>query len=169
MSGPLAGVRVLDLGTRIAAPFCAGLLGEQGADVIKIEQPGTGDFMREIGPFVDGYSLFWAVEGRGRRSVTLDRPEERVAVDERTDLAHEVAGAGLFDLDDVGALLAEEPGAERGGDAGAQVEHPQALERAAHLDAGAAAGAGSRGRPSTRSPMIVRWISFVPAKIEAAW
>ena len=80
MSGPLAGLRVLDLGTRIAAPFCAGLLGEQGADVIKIEQPGTGDFMREIGPFVpdpaqpdgDGYSLFWAVEGRGRRSVTLD-------------------------------------------------------------------------------------------------
>ena len=71
--GPLTGLRVLDLGTRIAAPFCAGLLGEQGADVIKIEQPGTGDFMREIGPFTDdGYSLFWAVEGRGRRSVTLD-------------------------------------------------------------------------------------------------
>ena len=77
MSGPLEGIRVLDLGTRIAAPFCAGLLGEQGAEVIKIEQPGTGDFMREIGPFVRGddgseYSLFWAVEGRGRQSVTLD-------------------------------------------------------------------------------------------------
>jgi crotonobetainyl-CoA:carnitine CoA-transferase CaiB-like acyl-CoA transferase len=78
LTGPLAGVRVLDLGTRIAAPFCAGLLGEQGAEVIKIEQPRGGDFMREIGPFVDGgerdgqYSLFWAVEGRGRKSVTLD-------------------------------------------------------------------------------------------------
>jgi crotonobetainyl-CoA:carnitine CoA-transferase CaiB-like acyl-CoA transferase len=77
LSGPLAGLRVLDLGTRIAAPFCAGLLGEQGADVIKIEQPRGGDFMREIGPFVDAgddgpYSLFWAVEGRGRKSVTLD-------------------------------------------------------------------------------------------------
>jgi crotonobetainyl-CoA:carnitine CoA-transferase CaiB-like acyl-CoA transferase len=75
--GPLDGIRVLDLGTRIAAPFCAGLLGEQGAEIIKIEQPGTGDFMREIGPFAqaeDGsdYSLFWAVEGRGRQSVTLD-------------------------------------------------------------------------------------------------
>jgi crotonobetainyl-CoA:carnitine CoA-transferase CaiB-like acyl-CoA transferase len=69
---PLAGVRVLDLGMRIAAPFCAGLLGEQGAEVIKIEQPRGGDFMREIGPFVDGYSLFWSVEGRGRKSVTLD-------------------------------------------------------------------------------------------------
>ena len=80
MSGPLDGLRVLDLGTRIAAPFCAGLLGEMGADVVKIEQPGRGDFMREIGPFAPGthvgnaepYSLFWAVEGRGRRSVTLD-------------------------------------------------------------------------------------------------
>ena len=72
MSGPLDGLRVLDVGTRIAAPFCAGLLGEQGADVIKIEQPNGGDFMRTIGPFEDGYSLFWAVEGRGRRSVTLD-------------------------------------------------------------------------------------------------
>jgi len=76
VSGPLAGVRVLDLGTRIAAPFCAALLGEQGAEVIKIEQPRGGDFMREIGPFVDTdegpYSLFWAVEGRGRKSVTLD-------------------------------------------------------------------------------------------------
>ncbi len=78
MSLPLDGIRVLDLGTRIAAPFCAGLLGEQGAEVIKVEQPHRGDFMREIGPFVStdgtdaGYSLFWAVEGRGRKSVTLD-------------------------------------------------------------------------------------------------
>ncbi|HZP27727.1 MAG TPA: CoA transferase [Acidimicrobiia bacterium] len=84
-AAPLSGLRVLDLGTRIAAPFCAGLLGEQGAEVVKIEQPGTGDFMREIGPFVPGddgadgpgYSLFWAVEGRGRKSITLDlrKPE----------------------------------------------------------------------------------------------
>jgi len=83
MTGPLEGVRVLDLGTRIAAPFCAGLLGEQGAEVIKVEQPRRGDFMREIGPFIDteddspGYSLFWAVEGRGRRSVTLDLRDAR--------------------------------------------------------------------------------------------
>jgi len=77
MSGPLSGLRVLDLGTRISAPFCAGLLGEQGAEVIKVEQPGTGDFMRGIGPFVDDgaggrYSLWWAVEGRNRKSITLD-------------------------------------------------------------------------------------------------
>ena len=75
-TGPLTGLRVLDLGTRIAAPFCAGVLGEQGAEVVKIEQPGRGDFMRDIGPFADTeggrYSLYWAVEGRGRKSVTID-------------------------------------------------------------------------------------------------
>jgi crotonobetainyl-CoA:carnitine CoA-transferase CaiB-like acyl-CoA transferase len=82
-AGPLQGIRVLDVGTRISAPFCAGLLGELGADVIKVELPVGGDFMRTIGPFVDtdeseaGYSLFWAVEGRGRKSVTCDlrKPE----------------------------------------------------------------------------------------------
>ncbi len=78
---PLTGLRVLDVGTRISAPFCAGLLGELGADVIKVELPGSGDFMRTIGPFADPgdgeaeappYSLFWSVEGRGRRGTTCD-------------------------------------------------------------------------------------------------
>ncbi len=82
MRMPLAGLRVLDLGTRIAAPFCAGVLGEQGAEVIKIEDPGTGDMLRGLGPFAaaaDGtpYSLYWSVEGRGRKSVTINlrRPQ----------------------------------------------------------------------------------------------
>ncbi len=70
--GPLAGIRVLDLGTRIGAPFAATLLADLGAEVIKVELPGQGDFMRTIGPFVDGHSLFWAVEGRNKRSVTCD-------------------------------------------------------------------------------------------------
>src|SRR5438874_13625578 len=78
---PLEGIRVIDVGTRISAPFCAGLLGEQGADVIKVEDPRGGDFMRTIGPFATpegapegegGYSLFWAVEGRGRKGVTCN-------------------------------------------------------------------------------------------------
>ncbi|MBV8462845.1 MAG: CoA transferase [Acidimicrobiales bacterium] len=79
---PLAGLRVVDVGTRIGAPFCAGLLGEMGAEVVKVEDPEGGDFMRGIGPFVtapDGrdYSLWWAVEGRGRKGVTINlrRPE----------------------------------------------------------------------------------------------
>lgn len=75
---PLAGIRVIDVGTRISAPFCAGLLGEMGAEVIKIEDPKGGDFMRSIGPFAPtegegpGYSMWWAVEGRGRMGATLD-------------------------------------------------------------------------------------------------
>jgi formyl-CoA transferase len=72
MAGALDGIRVLDLGTRIGAPFAATLLGELGADVVKIEQPGTGDFLRTIPPFDGEVSLFWAVEGRGKRSVTID-------------------------------------------------------------------------------------------------
>jgi crotonobetainyl-CoA:carnitine CoA-transferase CaiB-like acyl-CoA transferase len=76
-AAPLAGLRVIDVGTRISAPFCAGLLGEMGAEVIKVEQPDGGDFMRTIGPFAVGpdgedYSMWWAVEGRGRKGVTLD-------------------------------------------------------------------------------------------------
>jgi len=76
-AGPLVGIRVLDLGTRIAAPFAATLLADLGADVIKVELPGQGDFLRTIGPYVDGHSLFWAVEGRNRRSITLDLRQPR--------------------------------------------------------------------------------------------
>jgi crotonobetainyl-CoA:carnitine CoA-transferase CaiB-like acyl-CoA transferase len=74
---PLTGIRILDLGTRVAAPFAATLLADFGADVIKVELPGSGDFMRSIGPFLDGYSLWWAVEGRNKRSVTLDLRQPR--------------------------------------------------------------------------------------------
>ena len=75
---PLAGIRVVDVGTRISAPFCAGLLGDMGAEIIKVEDPRGGDFMRTIGPFVPtddegpDYSMWWAVEGRGRKGITLD-------------------------------------------------------------------------------------------------
>jgi len=70
--GPLRGIRVLDLGTRIAAPFAATLLADFGAEVIKVELPETGDFLRSIGPFADGHSLFFAVENRNKKSITLD-------------------------------------------------------------------------------------------------
>lgn len=79
---PLSGLRVIDVGTRISAPFCAGLLGDMGAEVIKVEDPSGGDFMRSIGPFAPtddddpGYSMWWAVEGRGRKGVTLDLRHE---------------------------------------------------------------------------------------------
>ncbi len=69
---PLRGIRVLDLGTRIAAPFAATLLAEFGAEVIKVELPDGGDFLRHIGPFVADYSLWWAVDNRCKKSITLD-------------------------------------------------------------------------------------------------
>jgi formyl-CoA transferase len=74
---PLAGLRVIDVGTRIAAPFAATLLADFGAEVLKVELPGTGDFLRTIGPFDRGVSLFWAVEGRNKKSITLDLSKPR--------------------------------------------------------------------------------------------
>lgn len=70
--GPLAGIRVIDIGTMVAGPVAATLLADLGADVIKIEQPGRGDSLRHIGPSVGGESLWWNVEGRNKKSVTLD-------------------------------------------------------------------------------------------------
>jgi crotonobetainyl-CoA:carnitine CoA-transferase CaiB-like acyl-CoA transferase len=68
----LEGLRVLDLATFVAGPFTAGLLAELGADVIKVEQPGVGDSLRELGEKVNGRALFWALEARGRRSITCN-------------------------------------------------------------------------------------------------
>lgn len=71
-AGPLAGIRVLELGTMIAGPFSATLLADFGADVIKVEHPQGGDPMRSMGPFAGDEGLWWHVEGRGKRSVTID-------------------------------------------------------------------------------------------------
>jgi crotonobetainyl-CoA:carnitine CoA-transferase CaiB-like acyl-CoA transferase len=73
----LEGLRVLDLATFIAGPFVGGMLAEYGADVIKVEQPGTGDSLRELGHKAKGRGLFWALEARGRRSITLNLREAR--------------------------------------------------------------------------------------------
>jgi crotonobetainyl-CoA:carnitine CoA-transferase CaiB-like acyl-CoA transferase len=73
MAGPLSGVRVVELGQVIAGPFCGQLLGDYGADVIKVEPPGTGDVLRQWGlkdPSSD--SLWWSVAARNKRSVTID-------------------------------------------------------------------------------------------------
>jgi crotonobetainyl-CoA:carnitine CoA-transferase CaiB-like acyl-CoA transferase len=76
--GPLAGVRVLDLGTVYAAPITAMLLGDYGADVLKIEHP-RGDPARTHGPSKDGHGLWWKVISRNKRAATLvlSRPEGR--------------------------------------------------------------------------------------------
>src|SRR5215469_11218947 len=72
VSGPLAGLRVLDLGNMIAGPFCARLLGDFGADVIKVEQPGRGDPVRGWRSQYRGHSLLWKTMNRNKRAVTLD-------------------------------------------------------------------------------------------------
>ena len=77
VQGPLAGVRVLDL-TRLVSGAQLGLvLGDLGADVVKVERPGAGDPFRQT--TVDGYDAYWKAYGRNKRSITLDlaRPEGR--------------------------------------------------------------------------------------------
>lgn len=70
---PLVGLRVLDIATFIAAPFCGATLAEFGAEVIKIEQPGIGDPLRYWGTQTEcGDSLVWLSEARNKKSVTLD-------------------------------------------------------------------------------------------------
>ncbi|MCU6433133.1 CoA transferase [Undibacterium sp. Jales W-56] len=71
-SGPLAGIKVLELGTLIAGPFCARMLAEFGAEVIKIESPDGGDPLRQWRVLKDGTSLWWSVQARNKKSLTLN-------------------------------------------------------------------------------------------------
>src|SRR5262249_28736912 len=73
MSGPLEGIRALELGVLIAGPFAGRLLADFGAEVIKVEQPGQGDPMREWGQHrYQGRSLWWPVQSRNKKLITLD-------------------------------------------------------------------------------------------------
>ena len=82
MARPLEGIRVLELGNLIAGPFCGMLLGDMGADVIKIERPKLGDYARAMPPMVNGESTSFAVLNRNKRSLVLDlkQPEAREIV-----------------------------------------------------------------------------------------
>ncbi|MDF2366707.1 CaiB/BaiF CoA-transferase family protein [Sneathiella sp.] len=71
-TGPLTGLRILDIATIIAAPFAGTLLADMGADVVKLELPGVGDGMRGFPPFKDGKSLWWKAANRGKQFGTLD-------------------------------------------------------------------------------------------------
>lgn len=68
----LQGVRVVEMGQLIAGPFCGKTLGEFGADVVKIEAPGSGDPLRQWRLIKDGTSVWWQVQSRNKRSVALD-------------------------------------------------------------------------------------------------
>ena len=70
---PLSGIRVIDVATVIAAPYCAGILGEFGAEVLKVEHPIGGDICRRYGtPTQRGDTLAWLSEARNKKSVTID-------------------------------------------------------------------------------------------------
>src|SRR4030095_10656099 len=69
---PLSGVRVLDLTRVLAGPFCSMILGDMGAEVIKIEEPGKGDDTRAWPPFVEGEATYFMAVNRNKRSVTVN-------------------------------------------------------------------------------------------------
>jgi formyl-CoA transferase len=72
MAGPLAGIKVLEMGQLIAGPFAAKTLGDFGAEVIKVEAPGAGDPLRKWRLLKDGTSVWWQVQSRNKRSLALD-------------------------------------------------------------------------------------------------
>lgn len=126
----LGNLRILDLSTVLAAPVCATLLGDFGADVIKVEQPGRGDSMRWLSGTPGGRSVAWVQEARNKRSVTLDlrRPE-----------AHAPLHALLAQCDGVVTNF-RMPTLERWG-----IAPDQLLERHPHLVIGVITGYGMTG------------------------
>src|SRR3954454_18388064 len=75
---PLKGLRAIEFGQLLAGPYTGTLLGDFGADVIKIEAPGDGDAMRDWGRLRhNGHSLWWSILARNKRSVTLDLRQPR--------------------------------------------------------------------------------------------
>jgi crotonobetainyl-CoA:carnitine CoA-transferase CaiB-like acyl-CoA transferase len=116
--GPLLrSLRVLELGHYIAAPFATRVLADLGADVIKVEPPGTGDPVRTWGEQSDGRSLWWSVHGRNKRSLTADlkQPEGRdlvLALAAKCDVVVENYRAGQLEKLGLGPaeLAAARPG-----------------------------------------------------------
>lgn len=105
--GPLAGIKVLELGTLIAGPFCSRMLAEFGAEVIKVESPGIGDPLRQWRVLRDGTSLWWSVQARNKKSLTLNMksPEgqkiaQRLALD--ADIIIENYRPGVLEKWDLG-------------------------------------------------------------------
>jgi len=94
-NGPLADLRLIEMGTLLAGPFCGQLMGDFGAEVIKIEPPGKGDPMREWGQEkAHGMSLWWPVIARNKKSVTLNLREQ-----EGQEIARELISKADFLLE----------------------------------------------------------------------
>lgn len=115
--GPLAGLKVLEMGALIAGPFCAKVLAEFGADVVKLEPPGHGDPLRKWRYVKDGTSVWWHVQSRNKRSVAVDlRAEDGQAIAralaERADIVIENFRPGTLEAWGLGyeALAKRNPG-----------------------------------------------------------
>ena len=76
-SGPFSGLRILDLTRVLAGPYATMILGDLGAEIIKVEQPGLGDEARGFGPFQNDFSLYFMSINRGKKSITLDLKTEQ--------------------------------------------------------------------------------------------
>jgi formyl-CoA transferase len=87
MAGPLAGIKVLELGQLIAGPFAAKTLADFGAEVIKVETPGAGDPLRKWRLLKDGTSVWWQVQSRNKRSLALDLKDGQAQ-----DIVRQLAG-----------------------------------------------------------------------------
>lgn len=107
-AGPLDGVRVLELGTLISGPFAGRLLGDMGAEVIKIELPSAPDPLRTWGQAeLDGHHFFWTVHARNKKAVTLDlrKPKGRelfLELVDRSDIIVENFRPGTLEKRDLG-------------------------------------------------------------------
>jgi crotonobetainyl-CoA:carnitine CoA-transferase CaiB-like acyl-CoA transferase len=66
-TGPLSGLRILDISTVVAGPFASSLLADLGAEVLKVEMPGGGDALRRLAPHKDGVPLWWKVTNRNKK------------------------------------------------------------------------------------------------------
>ena len=98
----LSGIRILDLATFIAAPFCATMMAEFGAEVIKVEMPGKGDPCRELGEKYNDVGLTWAQENRNKKGITCDlrQPKGQEIIKQlvgRTDVLVENFGPGTME------------------------------------------------------------------------
>jgi crotonobetainyl-CoA:carnitine CoA-transferase CaiB-like acyl-CoA transferase len=74
---PLEGFKIIDLTAAVAGPYCTQLLGDFGATIIKIEPPGKGDMLREVGPFIEEESYYFIQNNRNKRSMTLNLRSEK--------------------------------------------------------------------------------------------
>lgn len=108
MTGALDGIRVIEIGTLISGPFAGRLLGDMGADVLKIEPPGAPDPLRTWGQAeLDGHHFFWTVHARNKKAITLDLRTPRgreIFLDlvERTDVIVENFRPGTLERWDLG-------------------------------------------------------------------